>query len=267
MSGTAALTLYALHGLPEVRATSPLARLLGDALVGQALRPTAADILVVAQKIVSKAEGRLVDLATVQPGARALELARATGKDPRLVELILAESSEVLRARTDVLIVRHRLGFVMANAGIDRSNVDNGTASTTGSASGPGPEHVLLLPRDPDASAAALRAALRERFAVAPGVIISDSFGRPWRRGVVNIALGAAGVASLHDRRGEGDRRGRPLQVTEVALGDALAAAAGLVMGEAAESIPAVLIRGFSSPGEARPAQALIRPLQEDLFR
>jgi coenzyme F420-0:L-glutamate ligase/coenzyme F420-1:gamma-L-glutamate ligase len=213
--------------------------------------------LVVAQKIVSKAEGRLVDLATVVPGPRAQEFAAVTRKDARLVELILAESTEVLRAQPDVLIVRHRLGFVMANAGIDRSNV--GIAGRT--------ERVLLLPLDPDASAAALRSALAEHYEIPLGLIVSDSFGRPWRKGVVNVALGAAGVPALSNRRGDADRAGRRLEVTEVAIGDALAAAAGRVMGEGDEGIPAVLVRGLELSGPACPARALLRPLDEDLFR
>ena len=215
------------------------------------------DLLVVAQKIISKAEGRYVDLASVTPQGRALELAAITGKDARLIELILAESTGVLRAKRDVLIVRHRLGFVMANAGIDRSNTGGGAAA----------ERVLLLPEDPEGSATALRADLARRCGVAPGLIISDSFGRPWRKGVVNIALGAAGVAALVNRRGEADRGGRRLEVTEVALGDALAAAAGVLMGEAAEGTPAVHIRGLKVTAPAIPASALIRPLEEDLFR
>jgi coenzyme F420-0:L-glutamate ligase/coenzyme F420-1:gamma-L-glutamate ligase len=219
--------------------------------------PRARDILVVAQKIVSKAEDCTVDLRTIVPQARAQELAAVTGKDPRLVELILSESSEVLRARPRILIVRHRLGFVMANAGIDRSNIP-----ARGDA-----EPVLLLPRDPDASAANLRAALQRQVGVEMGVIISDSFGRPWRKGVVNIALGAAGIPALLDRRGEADREGRALEVTEVAVADALAAAAGLVMGEAAEGIPAALIRGATWSAPSSNGHSLIRPLQEDLFR
>ena len=253
----ASVTLTALRGIPEVRSGADLAQLLAGALGSAGLTLRADDVLVVAQKVVSKAEGRLVALSSVIPGARALELARLTGKDARLVELVLAESSEVVRAGTDVLIVRHRLGFVMANAGIDRSNLAGGSEGA----------EVLLLPVDPDASAAALRAALGTRAGVAPGVIVSDSFGRPWRRGVVNVAIGAAGIPALLDRRGETDRAGRRLEVTEVALGDALAAAAGLVMGEAAEGIPAVLIRGCSFKAGALAALALIRPLDQDLFR
>jgi coenzyme F420-0:L-glutamate ligase / coenzyme F420-1:gamma-L-glutamate ligase len=251
------LSVVPLRGIPEVRPGADLAQLLQSALSAAAvvLRPD--DVLVVAQKIVSKAEGRLVRLDTVRPGARAQELAAVTGKDARLVELILGESSEVVRAGRDVLIVRHRLGFVMANAGIDRSNLAADAVAV----------EVLLLPQDPDASAAALRAVLGARLGAAPGVVISDSFGRPWRRGVVNIALGAAGIPALLDRRGEADRAGRRLEVTEVALGDALAAAAGLVMGEASEGIPAVLVRGCTFKAAALPAQSLIRPLAQDLFR
>jgi coenzyme F420-0:L-glutamate ligase / coenzyme F420-1:gamma-L-glutamate ligase len=253
----ASLTVTALPGLPEVGAGSDLEALLAEALAAMRMTLLRGDVLVVAQKIVSKAEGRSVELASVVPGPRALELAAVTRKDPHLVELILSESTAVLRALPDVLIVRHRLGFVMANAGIDRSNV------TAGGGTG----QVLLLPVDPDGSAAALREAMERRCGVSPGVIISDSFGRPWRRGVVNVALGAAGVPALLDRRGEADRAGRRLEVTEVAIGDALAAAAGLVMGEAAEGIPAALIRGYQVAAPECAGQALVRPLAEDLFQ
>jgi coenzyme F420-0:L-glutamate ligase/coenzyme F420-1:gamma-L-glutamate ligase len=256
-SSLGSLTLNALRGIPEVLPGSDLAALLQGALEASGISLRAGDVLVVAQKIVSKAEGRYVDLAAVAPQAQALELAAITGKDARLIELILRESTEVLRAKRDVLIVRHRLGFVMANAGIDRSNI--GTERRG--------ERVLLLPQDPEGSATALRAALARHHAHAPGVIISDSFGRAWRRGVVNIALAAAGVPSLVDRRGERDRAGRRLAVTEVALADALAAAAGLIMGEAAEGTPVVLIHGCKFSWPATSAQALIRPLDEDLFR
>lgn len=252
-----ALCVTALAGIPEVHPGGDLARLLAAALEACGIRLQAHDVLVVAQKVVSKAEGRYAELGSVIPGPRALELAHITGKDARLVELILAESSEVLRAKRDVLIVRHRLGFVMANAGIDRSNL--GTPA--------GQERVLLLPLDPDGSAAALRASLTAITGTAPGVIVSDSFGRPWRRGVINIALGCAGVPALWNRRGELDRAGRHLEITEVALADGLAAAAGLVMGEAAEGVPAVLVRGFRSAAVPNPARTLLRPLDEDLFR
>jgi coenzyme F420-0:L-glutamate ligase/coenzyme F420-1:gamma-L-glutamate ligase len=247
------ISFSAVQGLAEVAAGDDLAALLVAALP----EVTGRDLLVVAQKIVSKAEGRSVDLNAVAPSPRAHELAGLTGKDPRLVELILSESSEVLRAQPGVLIVRHRLGYVMANAGIDRSNVPSRA----------GEERVLLLPLDADASAAALRKALRIRLGVDLGIIISDSFGRPWRNGVVNVALGAAGLPSLIDRRGEPDRFGRGMEVTQVALADALAAAAGLVMGEGAEGVPAVLVHGLDWSAPDCPAQALIRPLAEDLFR
>ncbi|MBS0578075.1 MAG: coenzyme F420-0:L-glutamate ligase [Proteobacteria bacterium] len=256
-SPAAEVSLIGLPGIPEVRSGADLSQLLVAALGAAGIAPQASDVLVVAQKVVSKAEGRLVPLASVTPGARAQELAQVTGKDARLIELVLTESTEVLRARKDVLIVRHRLGFVMANAGIDRSNLAGGAAGG----------EVLLLPQDPDASAARLRADLAVRLGSAPAVIVSDSFGRPWRRGVVNIALGAAGLPALLDRRGESDRAGRRLEVTEVALGDALAAAAGLVMGEAAEGVPAVLVRGYRCSGAEKPARSLIRPITEDLFR
>lgn len=247
------ISFSALQGIAEVAAGDDLGALLAAALPAVADK----DLLVIAQKVVSKAEGRSVDLNAVSPSPRALELAGVTRKDPRLVELILSESSDVLRAQPGVLIVRHRLGYVMANAGIDRSNVP----------SPPGEERVLLLPADADASAAALRRELRIHLGIDLGIIISDSFGRPWRNGVVNVALGAAGLPSLVDRRGEPDRFGRGMEVTQVALADALAAAAGLVMGEGAEGVPAVLVRGLDWTAPDCPAQELIRPLAEDLFR
>ncbi|MGA7537307.1 MAG: coenzyme F420-0:L-glutamate ligase [Steroidobacteraceae bacterium] len=254
------LTLTALAGIGEIAPGEDLAGILGAALgrlcgpapTGDAPRP--AGVLVLAQKAVSKAEDRYVVLDTVTVSPRAAELAALTRKDPRLVELVLAESIEVLRAKPDVLIVRHRLGYVMANAGIDRSNVG-------------AHDRVLLLPRDPDASAAALRNALEQRHHLEVGVIISDSFGRPWRKGVTNVALGAAGLPALIDRRGELDRHGRRLEVTEVALADQLASAAGLLMGEGAEGLPAVWISGIRWAAPPLPARSLIRPIEEDLFR
>ena len=248
-----------IHPLPldaEIIAGDSLIDLLLDSC--QRYLPfEAADILVVAQKVVSKSEGRYVDLCTVVPGSRARELAAITHKDPRLVEVILSESSAVVRAVPNVLIVRHRCGLVMANAGIDRSNVvlENGR------------EPVLLLPVDADQSAARIRNDLLRLCGVGVGVIICDSFGRPWRQGVTNVAIGAAGLASIEDHRGARDRQGRVLEVTQVAVGDALAAVAGLVMGEAAEGVPAALVRGWRSAQPDRPAQAIIRPLEEDLFR
>jgi coenzyme F420-0:L-glutamate ligase / coenzyme F420-1:gamma-L-glutamate ligase len=249
------LTLTALADIGEIHPGDDLGAALCAALEKLALPPRKHDVLVVTQKVASKAEDRHVDLESVRVSPRAAELAATTRKDPRLVEAVLAESTEVLRARSNVLIVRHRLGFVMANAGIDRSNV-------------PGRNRVLLLPSDPDGSAARLRSAMVRRFGIEEiGVIISDSFGRPWRKGVTQVALGADGIPALLDRRGEHDRNGRQLEVTEVALADQLASAAGLLMGEGAEGLPAVLIRGLTWSAAPVPASGLIRPLAEDLFR
>lgn len=246
----AAIEIIPLTRIGEVEPGDDLAGLLREAVNAEGLGLRPHDILVVTQKIVSKAEGRLVDLASVTPGPEARRLAALTGKDPRLVELVLGESTAVLRAVPNVLITRHRLGLVMANAGIDRSNV------------GPGDdERVLLLPADPDASAARLHAALD------CAIVVSDSFGRPWRMGVVAVAIGASGLSALHDRRGEHDRNGRPLEVTQVAVADLLASVAALATGEAAEGIPAVLVRGYRPAGEPCPASALTRPLDQDLFQ
>jgi coenzyme F420-0:L-glutamate ligase/coenzyme F420-1:gamma-L-glutamate ligase len=249
----ASISFTALQGIPDISAGDDLPALLAAALPAT----TAGDVLVVAQKIISKAEGRHVDLRTVTPSPRAQELASITRKDARLVEVILSESTQVLRAQPGVLIVRHRLGYVMANAGIDRSNVRSPA----------GEERVLLLPQDADASAATLREGLSRPLGMELAVIVSDSFGRPWRNGVVNVALGAAGLPALIDRRGERDLYGRAMEVTQVAVADALAAAAGLAMGEAAEGLPAVLVRGWSWTAPTCNAQALIRPLAEDLFQ
>lgn len=250
----ASVTLTALPGIGEIEPGSDLGAVLCAALVRANIELLPHDVLVVAQKAVSKADDRYVKLAAVQPSPGALELASITGKDPRLIELILTESTEVLRAKRDVLIVRHRLGYVMANAGIDRSNVG-------------GVDRVLLLPRDPDTSAVSLRATLAARFGAEIGIVISDSFGRPWRKGVTNVALGSVGLPALIDRRGETDRNGRKLEVTEVAFADLIASAAGLVMGEGAEGRPAVLVRGLAWRAADNPASTLVRPLQEDLFR
>lgn len=245
----------ALPGLPEITAGVDLAATIGAAVRAAEIVPAARDVVVVAQKVVSKAEGRMVDLRTVVPSPQALELARRTGKDARVVEVVLSQSLEVVRAVPNVLIVRHRLGFVMANAGVDRSNVPDSS------------ETALLLPEDPDASAAQLQRRFTELWNVPIAVIVSDSFGRPWRNGVVNVALGAAGLPSLVDRRGERDRHGRKLEMTEVALADAIAAGAGLAMGEAAEGTPVVIVRGLHWDAAESPASALLRPKEQDLFR
>ena len=250
------LSFCALPGVPEIAPGADLADVALASLALARLALSAGDILVFAQKIVSKAEGRFVDLRDVQPSTRALELAARCDKDPRLVELVLTESTEVVRVAPNVLLTRHRCGFVMANAGIDHSNV--------GDADG---ELVLLLPLDADASARGLRAALELRTGLAPGIVVSDSFGRPWRYGTVNVALGVAGLPALVDMRGGVDRDGRTLLVTQVAVADAIAAGAGLAMGEATEGVPIVHVRGYAATAPDSDGRALLRPVHEDLFR
>jgi len=253
----AKLSLTALEGMPEVTAGMPLAPAIAAALERQALVPVSDDVLLVCQKIVSKSEGRFVDLTAVDVSVRAKDLAARCGKDPRLVEVILRESIEVVRCAPQVLIVRHRLGLVMANAGVDQSNV-------------PGSEQrVLLLPEDPDGSAAALRRSLSAILGASPAIIITDTFGRPWRSGVCGTAIGASGIITLLDRRGERDRFGRELKVTQVATADALAAAAALLMGEGAEGRPVVLACGLPAGLKHPSARAsdVLRPLALDLFR
>jgi coenzyme F420-0:L-glutamate ligase/coenzyme F420-1:gamma-L-glutamate ligase len=214
-------------------------------------------VLVVAQKIVSKAEGRYVDVTTVEPSERAIALAAEVDKDPRFVEVVLSESKRVVRHRPGLLIVEHRLGFVMANAGIDHSNLPTQV----------GGERVLLLPQNPDGSALALRTELVDTFGTEISVIICDSFGRAWRKGTVGIALGAAGLPALIDMRGQPDLFGRELLVTETGFADEIAAAAGLLMGQADEAVPMVLVRGLGWSAPEVPAAALIRPAEHDLFR
>ena len=250
-----ALSVTGIEGLPLVQPGDDLCAILLDAISTQtSLRD--GDVLVVAQKIVSKAEGRLVRLADVAPSADAAALAAETDKDPRLVQLILDESVAVVRKRPGVLIVRHRLGFVSANAGIDQSNVDHR-----------GGEAALLLPLDPDASAATLHARILERTGKRVGLVISDSANRPWRLGTTAIAIGAAGIRVFDDRRGGSDLFGRELKITLVNRADSIATAAVLVMGETTERIPAALVRGFAPESPAGNAAAINRPLTEDLFQ
>jgi coenzyme F420-0:L-glutamate ligase / coenzyme F420-1:gamma-L-glutamate ligase len=255
---THSLTLTAIPRIPHIRPGDDVARLLLRALEEAGLALQDGDILAVAQKIISKAEGRQVRLADVEPGPRVVERAGKTPKDPRLVELILRESTSVSRLRPGVLIVRHRLGFTSANAGIDRSNVDP---------DGLEGEAVLLLPEDPDASAGNLRETIRAERGVNVAIVITDSHGRPFRLGTVGVAIGVAGLPALWDRRGEPDLYGFRLQHTDVGLADEIAAAAGLLMGQAAEGTPAVLIRGLRlPPGDGR-ATDLVRPIEQDLYR
>ncbi len=245
----------ALPGIPEVAQGAALGDLITAALIGagQSLQP--GDIVVLAQKIVSKAEGRVVQLAGVTPSERAQTIAREAYKDPRIVELILRESRKVLRVKPGIIIVEHKLGFIMANAGIDQSNVPDAEAA------------VLLLPEDPDASARKLRDALLAKTGSEAGVLIIDSFGRAWRNGVSGTAIGVAGMPALVDLRGNRDREGRVLKVTQVAAADELAAAASLVMGQATEGTPVVLARGFPYALRESAVTELLRPEAEDLFR
>jgi coenzyme F420-0:L-glutamate ligase/coenzyme F420-1:gamma-L-glutamate ligase len=251
------LTIAGLKGVPLVKTGDDLAALALAAYADTGLVPEDGDVLVVAQKIVSKAEGRMVDVSTVEPSPQAVALAAEVEKDPRLVEVVLSESRRVVRHRPNLMIVEHRLGYVMANAGIDHSNVapDDGT------------ERVLLLPVDPDASADALRQQLAERTGKRIAIIISDSFGRPFRRGTVGIALGAAGLPAVIDWRGHPDLFGRKLEVTETGFADEIAAAASLVQGQADEATPIVLVRGLKWSAPDAPGAALVRPAEHDLFR
>jgi coenzyme F420-0:L-glutamate ligase / coenzyme F420-1:gamma-L-glutamate ligase len=255
METVASISLIALAGVPLVQSGDELADVLETALraSGQVLR--AGDVLVLAQKIVSKSQGRRVKLAEVTPSPRALELAEKTGKDARLIELVLSESNEVIRFRKDVLIVEHRLGFVMANAGVDQSNIEDGELSA------------LLLPLDPDGSCRKLRDQIRKRHGIEVAVIINDSHGRAFRNGVVGVSIGAAGLPALLDLRGEPDLFGRKLRITEVGYADEIAAAASLVMGQAGAGVPIVLCRGLPAPVRDGTARELVRPKQMDMFR
>jgi coenzyme F420-0:L-glutamate ligase/coenzyme F420-1:gamma-L-glutamate ligase len=257
-----ALSFLPIAGIPEVNPGDDLVHLLEKAFARSSdIALQDGDVLVLAQKIVSKAENRYVDLTTIVPSTEAQALAQRCRKDPRIVELVLRESSEVVRVAPDVLIVRHRLGFVVANAAIDQSNLP---PDATG-----GGQHALLLPQDPDASAETVRSRLQQRFKIKVAVLISDSFGRPWRMGVCGVCVGCSGLISLVDLRGTLDRHGRPLQVTQLAIADQICATATLVCGEAAESVPAVIVRGISPKylSDGRSARDLVRPLTQDLFR
>jgi coenzyme F420-0:L-glutamate ligase/coenzyme F420-1:gamma-L-glutamate ligase len=253
---SAHLEIFAIPGLPMVRAGDDLSSLIADAAATAGVLLRDGDVVVIAQKIVSKAEGRTVDLATVTPSAEAIALAAEVGKDPRIVQVVLSESVRVVRSRPNLMIMQHRLGFVMANAGVDQSNV----------APSDGVQRALLLPVDPDGSAEAIRARLAARFGVKPGVVINDSFGRPWRRGTAGVAIGCAGLPSLIDLRGQPDLFGRILEVSIIGFADEIAAAASLLQGQAAEGQPVVVIRGLSWTAPDASIAELVRPPEEDLF-
>jgi coenzyme F420-0:L-glutamate ligase/coenzyme F420-1:gamma-L-glutamate ligase len=246
------VSIYPVPGFPEIAAGAPLARLIVEGVQRLGLSLVSSDVVVVTQKIVSKAEGRVLALDQVQPSARATEIGHRIGFDPRHVEVILGESVRVVREAPHVLITETRHGFVCANAGVDRSN--------TG-----GKELVVLLPERPDESARRLRDGLRELAGAEVGVVISDSFGRPWREGQVNVAIGAAGVVTLRDYRGEQDPAGYQLQGTELGVADELASAAELVMGKL-DRVPVALIRGAQVAGEGS-VRDLLRDPATDLFR
>jgi len=254
---TASLQLIAVPGIPMVQPGDDLADLIVEGMATAGLTLQDHDVVVIAQKIVSKAEGRFVDLTTIVPSPRAEAIAREVQKDPRLVEIILSESRRIVRSGRDVLIVEHRLGFVMANAGVDQSNV----------AEPQGRQLALMLPQDPDASAARLQKELEQRSGSTLAIVINDSFGRPWRLGTVGVAIGCAGLPALLDLRGHPDLFGRSLQVTVVAFADEIAAAASLLMGQADEARPVVVLRGLPRHGQPQPAGSMIRPPGEDLFR
>jgi coenzyme F420-0:L-glutamate ligase/coenzyme F420-1:gamma-L-glutamate ligase len=252
---TTRLELIALPGLPMVQSGDDLSAMILAGIERAGLVLQDRDVVVIAQKIVSKAEGRTVDLADVIPSAAALALAADVGKDPRIVEVVLSDSVKVVRSRPNLMIMQHRLGFVMANAGVDQSNV----------AEADGRHRALLLPLNPDASAEAIRAALSVHADV--GVIISDSFGRPWRRGTAGVAIGAAGIPSVIDLRGQPDLFGRTLEVSIIGFADEIAAAASLLQGQAAEAQPVVVVRGLTWRAPNVPVADVIRPPEEDLFQ
>lgn len=253
------LTLTPLLGIPLIKPGDDIPGILMDTLSISGISLEEGDILILAQKIVSKSEGRMVNLTTVLPSRRAEELAHLTGKDPRLVELILQESTEVLRARTGLIIVVHRLGFVCANAGIDHSNVKGEW--------GRHEDWVLMLPEDPDASARTIRERLQEVTGKKLGVMVIDSHGRAWRIGTVGVCIGLSGLPAIVDFRGRQDLYLYELQYTEVGVADELAAAASLMMGQAYEGTPVVHVRGFPYSLQEASLGEILRPKEKDLFR
>jgi len=250
------LSLTAVPGIGEVKTGDSLGRIIENATDRAAIEPTDKDVLIISQKVVSKAEGRLVRLSDVDVSAEAQQIARQAEKQPALVQLILNESAQVLRVRPGLIIVRHRLGMVLANAGIDQSNVGVD-----------GDNSVLLLPENPDRSARDICDLLTARYAVSIAVLVIDSVGRAWRHGVTGLAIGVAGLAPLVDLVGLPDRDGRLLAVTEVAVADQMAAAASLLMGEGAEGRPAIWLHGFDWQPSDAGADTLIRPVDRDLFQ
>jgi coenzyme F420-0:L-glutamate ligase / coenzyme F420-1:gamma-L-glutamate ligase len=251
------LTLTSITGIPLIRQDDDLADIILKSLHGNQIELQDNDILVLAQKIVSKAEGRMVDLATVTPSQHAMELSKQTDKEARLIELILQESSDVLRTRPGTIIVEHNLGFICANAGIDHSNVSEKKDEAW----------LLLLPQDPDLSSRKMRDEIQSKTGKRIGILIIDSHGRAWRNGTVGISIGMSGVPGLEDLRGKPDLFGTELRITQVGVADELAAAASLMMGQAAEGTPVVHVRGFPYPLREGSLKELIRPKEQDMFR
>ncbi|MBK8784125.1 MAG: coenzyme F420-0:L-glutamate ligase [Anaerolineales bacterium] len=253
------LVLTSLENIPLIRRDDNLADIVLKSLQDTGLELQDNDILVLAQKIISKTEGRKVNLTTVSPSPHAIELAQQTEKDPRVVELMLQESNEILRTRVGTIIVEHKLGFICANAGIDHSNVAGDGDSAE--------EWVLLLPEDPDRSCALLRNEIESKTGKHIGVVIIDSHGRAWRNGTVGVAIGMSGVPGIIDKRGDKDLFGYTLRITIIGAADELAAAASLVMGQASEGRPVVHVRGFPYPLQEGSIKELIRPKEQDMFR
>jgi len=249
------LSIFPIADIPIVQSGDDLALLIGNALSPTNLKLEDGDVVVVAQKIVSLSENRLVRLHDVEVSPAAEALAAETDKDPRLVELILRESSAVIRKKPGVIIARHRLGFVGANAGVDQSNIDHSDG-----------ECALLLPDDPDRSAKELRESLMKATGKTLGIVVSDSMNRPWRLGSIGTAIGSAGISVLNDRCGQPDLFGRDLKATVTNQADGIAAAAVLVMGESTERVPVVIVRGMAARDSAQMARDCIRPAAEDLF-
>lgn len=255
MRGAPKLVAWAIPDIPLIQAGADIAAIISSRAQAAGLQLQAGDALVIASKIVAKAEGRYTTLASVCPSREAEALAQETGKDPRLVALILSESERVSRKRKGVLVTEHRLGFVSANAGIDQSNIEGGD------------EAALLLPLDPDDSACRIRARLRQRLGVDLAVVISDTHGRAFRVGNVGVAIGVSGLPSLQDLRGSRDLYGRVLEVTQVAYADLVASAAHLLGGEADEGLPVVLMRGLDLRSAHGQASDMIRAAEHDLYR
>ena len=251
------LNIFALEKIPLISPGDNLAKIIFTALKKSKLVIQDGDVFVIAQKIVSKAENRYVTLSEILPSKKASVLAQKTDKDPRLVELILRESKKVVRFRKGVIVVEHKLGFIHANAGIDRSNIESDSLNP----------RVLLLPKNPDLSAQQLQKELSKFLRKKVGVIINDSTGRAWRNGIVGIAIGCSGVSVLSDLRGQKDLYGRTLEVTEVGIADELASSASILMGQSNEGLPVVIIQGLKLSKDKRGSKALLRLAKDDLFR